>query len=441
MSFRAVRILYNCLLPMAFLLAAPGYLIKMVKRGNYGPNFGQRFGFYSKAARARLLTEQRPIWVHAVSVGETLVAHKLIRELRAQAPDIPIVLSSTTSTGHQLAHKHAAALGYTPIYNPLDFPPCVEAAFRLVCPRQIVLVEAEFWPNFLAAAKRDNVPVTLVNARLSPRSEARYRKFSPLTKPLFAQLDRVLVQAEPDITRWAELGVDRQKITCAGSIKFDYEGLPDPKAQVARLRQLLAKLRGGATGPVVLAGSTHPGEEKFIGEAFLELKKTVPNAYLVVVPRHFERADAVVRDLRSAGFAPVLKTRSADLDQRTGEPCLIVDTTGELQAWYHLADVVLIGKSFLADGGQNPVEPLIAGKPVIMGPNMQNFAPFVAKLVAAGGCIQLANPGELVAALQQLLEHPTRRAEIVANGLALLSPDQGSSRRVAALILDPPKSS
>ncbi|MFT5470602.1 MAG: 3-deoxy-D-manno-octulosonic-acid transferase [Verrucomicrobiales bacterium] len=438
MSFGVVLIIYNLLFPIAVLIGLPTYLVKMIKRGNYGRDFWQRFGFYSNEAKKRLSGEA-PIWVHAVSVGEVIIAQKLIRDLRAQAPEIPIVLSCTTSTGRELADKSAESIGYIAVYNPLDFPLVVASAFRNIRPRQIVLVEAEMWPNFLWWAKKRAIPVTLANARLSPRSERRYAKFRALTKPLFERLDQVLVPTEPDIERWTKLGVSPEKITCTGSIKYDQEGMPDPAEKVREFQQLLERVRGDQTGPVILAGSTHAGEEAFIGEVVLELQKTAPDIFYVVVPRHWERGKTVAKDLESAGFAPILKTEFEPENQAkstNNKPtALIVNTTGELSAWYHLADIVLIGKSFLAEGGQNPIEPLLAGKPSVVGPNMQNFAALTEKLLAVDGCVMAEGASGLVVALQQLLADSDRRAQLAANGRGILAPDQGASERSAGEIL------
>ncbi len=212
-----------------------------------------------------------------------MLAHKLIRALRQQAPGQPIVLSCTTSTAQALAQKNVQ-LGYTAIYNPFDLPGPVRRAFRQIRPRLIVLIEAEIWPNLLWQAKREDVPIVLANARLSPRSERRFRRFSGLTRPLFQRLNLAMAQTRADVARIAGLGVKRDRIVHTGSIKFDQEGLPDPAPQVAEFRHLLDRLRDGKTGEVILAGSTHDGEEKAIAQAYLNLKPHHPNAYLVVVP-------------------------------------------------------------------------------------------------------------------------------------------------------------
>jgi len=439
MNLRSVLAIYNLLLPAGMVLTAPAYLIKMFRRGNYGRDFFQRFGFYSKPARAALNEESvRPVWVQAVSVGEVLVALKFIQALRIRFPDQPIVLSCTTSTAHELALTRSSALCHV-LYHPLDLPWAVDSAFQLVRPKFLVLVEAELWPNLLARAGREGIPVILINARLSPRSERRYQAFSALTRPLFAQLDHVHVQSHDDGKRWARLGIPPERISCPGSIKYDQTTQPVPHGQIANFAELLRAIRGGQEGPVVLAGSTHAGEEKLIAEAFLRVREQIPNAFLILVPRHFERAEAVRRDLRSTGLDPVLKTELGNhprvVPPPTPERCLVVNTTGELWAWYHLADVVLIGKTFLSDEGQNPIEPILAGKPVITGPVMKNFASLAERLKAAGGCVTVPNAEALPEAMVGLLRDSDRAAMIVQAGLRVVQEDQGAAvRTVNALV-------
>ena len=438
MNLRSVSLLYNILLPPGMLLTAPAYLAKMFRRGNYGQDFFQRFGFYSESARAKLGGgATRPVWVQAVSVGEVLVALKFIQALRRDYPGQPVALSCTTSTAHELALVRCQGLCEV-LYHPLDLPWAVASAFALLQPKLLVLVEAEIWPNLLSQARHDGVPVVLINARLSPRSERRYQSFAALTRPLFEELAQVQVQTTDDAARWSRLGIPPERISCPGSIKYDQTTQPVPEAMIESFGALLAALRGNAQGPVVLAGSTHPGEEKLIAEAFLKVREQMPDAFFVVVPRHFERAEEVRRDLRACGLDPVLKTELAG-DSPTIPPpapgrCLVVNTTGELWAWYHLADVVLIGKTFLSDEGQNPIEPILAGKPVITGPELKNFASLAERLTAAGGWVQVSQPSELPEAIAGLLRAPERASAIVAAGRSVVEQDQGASARTVATL-------
>ena len=205
-----IRLLYNLLFPFALLFFLPGYVVKMLRRGNYREKFGQRLGFYDPATRAKLSAGHQT-WLHAVSVGEVMIALKLAAKMKAHEPDLRIALTTTTTTGFALARRQAPEW-IEVLYTPLDFWPIMRRAFALIRPRRIVLVEAEVWPNLSALAQQRKIPLALVNARLSPRSERRFRQFRWFVRPYFQKLDLVCVPEENDIARWQSLGVDRDRI-------------------------------------------------------------------------------------------------------------------------------------------------------------------------------------------------------------------------------------
>src|SRR6266496_368730 len=217
---RVIRFIYNLFWPIGLLFFLPGYLMKMVRRGGYRKKFGQRLGIYDRNLRARLSQrrEKRPTWLHAVSVGEVMIALKLAQQLRTLEPDVPCVLTTTTTTGFALANKNAPPW-IEVMYTPLDFWPVMRRAFSTIRPAKIVLVEAEIWPNLAAEAGAHRIPLVLVNARLSPRSERRFRRFRFFVAPTFRLLDLICVQEREDVDRWAALGVERSRIEYTGSIK------------------------------------------------------------------------------------------------------------------------------------------------------------------------------------------------------------------------------
>ncbi len=299
----AVRILYNLAFPFVLLALLPGFLFRMLKRGKYRHKFGQRFAIYSPRVRQKL-SRGGWTWVHAVSVGEVLIALKLIREMKNRDPQLPVVLSTTTSTGFALASREQGE-NFETIYNPIDFFWTARRAVRLIRPRRLILVEAEVWPNLTAEAKARGATLALVNARLSSRSESRYRMIRPLASAIFNQLDLLCVQEPADAKRWESLGVDARKILCTGSIKFDDQG---EDSRVRRnFRQTLAELGVGESAPVILAGSTHSGEECLIGEIVIRLKQDFPNLFYVVVPRHAERWREVREQLDRLGLRVALR--------------------------------------------------------------------------------------------------------------------------------------
>ncbi|MEZ5301040.1 MAG: glycosyltransferase N-terminal domain-containing protein [Verrucomicrobiales bacterium] len=426
-----VLALYNLLLPIGILASLPGFVIKMLRRGGYARGFATRFALYGSD-----LPRACDLWVHAVSVGEMNVALKLIAALRAIDPACTIALSTTTSTGMALARERAPS-GVYPIYNPLDFPPVALAALRRLRPRQLILVEAEVWPNLAALARWRGIPVSLVNARLSPRSERRYAKFRALTAPIFGLLSRAFVQEADDVARFAALGIDPRFITVAGSVKYDLEGADHSPEQEAAFRELIRRLWGEAPGPLLLAASTHAGEEAWIAGALPALRESVPGLKFLAAPRHFERAHLAMGELRAAGCTPALRSAAGQGDAAPeGCDTLVIDSTGELRAWQALADAVVVGKSFLSHGGQNPAEAAALGKPVLFGPHMENFAPLVADLLKAGGAIQTpADPEALAAALRRVFTRAGDAAELGARAKATLEKHRGATRRTAEALL------
>jgi 3-deoxy-D-manno-octulosonic-acid transferase len=382
-----IRLIYNLLWPIGLLLFLPGYLVKMFRRGGYREKFGQRFGIYDRHLSARLYWK-KPIWLHAVSVGEVTIALKLSRQIRALKPDQHFVLTTTTTTGFAFANKNAPDW-IDVMYSPLDFWPIMRRAFASINPTRVILVEAEIWPNMVAEAKARKIPIALVNARLSSRSEKRFRTFHGFIAPTFRLLDRVCVQNSGDIDKWKAFGVDETRITVVGSIKYDPE---DVRVNPKVARETLAGF-GLEKRTVIFGGSTHAGEEKILGEVFRALRRDFVDLLLVVAPRHTERTMEIQRELTEMDFQIALRSQPPAADPFLN--CLLIDTTGELHDWYGVATLVFIGKSLLASGGQNPAEAILAGKPVVFGPHMENFAALAKSLVEQNGAIQVNSPTDL----------------------------------------------
>lgn len=425
----AVRLLYNLAFPFVLIALLPGFLFRMLRRGKYRHKFGQRFAIYSPRVREKL-SQGGWTWVHAVSVGEVLIAQKFIRELKRREPELRVVLSTTTSTGFALASTEKSDW-LEPIYNPVDFYWSARAAVRLIRPKRLILVEAEIWPNLTAEAKKQGASLALVNARLSARSEARYRMVRGFVAPVFNQLDLLCVQEEPDAGRWAALGVDREKILVTGSIKFDDSEESAP--QKRDFRPALRELGVDDSAPVLLAGSTHAGEEKLLGEVFVRLKKDFPNLFYLVVPRHAERWRAVRDELSQLGLKVAVRL---DDDAVVQNPdVLLANTTGELRDWYDTATVVFVGKTVLAHGGQNPAEAVAAGKAVVVGPYMENFSTLVSQLVRAGGIVQVPDAAALEGSIRELLRDPARRETLAASGVKCFASHHGATARTCEAIL------
>ena len=286
-----IRFIYNLLWPLGLVFFLPGYLIKMFRRGNYREKFGQRLGIYDAHLRARLYWK-KSFWLHAVSVGEVTIALKLARQIRILKPDLHCVLTTTTTTGFAFANQNAPEW-IEVMYSPLDFWPIMRRAFATISPKAIILVEAEVWPNFVAEAHAKEIPIALVNARLSPRSEKRFRMFRRFVAPTFRLLDAIYVQNLEDIERWKAIGAEETKIHHVGSIKYDPENVEvDPEIPAAVLAGFGLEKR-----TVIFGGSTHNGEEKVLAEVFRALRRDFVDLLLILAPRHTERTAEIRREL------------------------------------------------------------------------------------------------------------------------------------------------
>jgi 3-deoxy-D-manno-octulosonic-acid transferase len=423
-----IRLFYNLLYPLGLLLFLPGQISKLLRRGNYRHGFGQRFGVYDREVRARLAS-RRCTWIHAVSVGEVAIALKLSAKLKELDPGFFCVLTTTTTTGFAFANQEAGE-GMEVLYSPLDFWPIMRRAYAVIRPIRVILVEAEVWPNLAAEARRRGLPLALVNARLSPRSERRFRRFLFLIAPTFGCLDLVCVQEAEDVERWVALGVSRERIHHVGSIKYDpAETTVNPETPLRVLRAF------GIDGdrPILFGGSTHAGEEEMVGEIFQRLRSEFPALTLIVAPRHVERAGEIRSRLTRLGLKVSLRTE-AGAAQTSPPDCILLDSTGELQNWYAVATIVFVGKSLTARGGQNPVEPILAGKPVLFGPHMENFSALAQALIANEAAIQIQDPSSLQEKIAWLLRDRDAALRLVANARAVLARHSGATGRTALLV-------
>jgi 3-deoxy-D-manno-octulosonic-acid transferase len=421
-SFLGMAI-YRLLLPGLFLVAFPAWLIKMARRGGFGSGLRERLSWY------RTSLDYEPcaaVHLHAVSVGEALLALKLLREWRKADPDQRFVLATGTATGHAVALENAPD-DVRVVYAPLDFKWMVRRYLNRFEPTQIVLVEGEAWPNLLHECNRRAVPVRLVNARVSPRSKRRYQKFATWIRPVFSLLDLVAVQEPEDADIWNELGISRDRIIVTGSLKFDPGSGARPQAR-AEFSGMLGAF--GSDRPIVLAASTHAGEEILIARA---LREASSEALFAVVPRHAERRTEVRAALEAEGFEVILRS-SFSPPSTPSNAVFVIDSTGELRDWTAHADVVVIGKSFLGSGGQNPCEAVIAGKPVVFGPHMENFEPLATRLASSGGCLRVETSENLAKTLRTALAGgPLLKSGIIA-ARATLARHEGACARTVLLL-------
>ena len=397
---------YNVLFAVVYACMLPKFIGRMRRRGGYGPGFMQRFGVYDAHVLAKL--KERPrIWVHAVSVGEVFVALHFIDAIRERRPDIGFVLTTTTSTGHAQAQAKLPADDVL-LYFPADFPAVVRRVVNRVQPVAVLLTECELWPNLLRRLNRERVPVFVINGRISASSFRGYSHVRPFFRRAAAWVDQLFVQAEVDRERLLSLGAPEARISVMGSAKYDV-AQPDAGGE-AIARQILVNARMNPDAPLLVAGSTWPGEETVLLDIFARLRERHPDLQLILVPRHMERRDEVEALLKESRLTYVKRT-DMEGGQQSGVPSvLLADTTGELKHYYSVGSVIFVGKSLGDnDGGQNPIEPAMFGKPIIVGPHMENFPGVIQDFLSMDALIQVADAGELEAQLGLLLGDASAR--------------------------------
>jgi len=411
--------LYYCLLPLLVL--------RMLWRSRLAPAYRQRLPERFGLFRARPDLEVPAIWVHAVSVGETLAAAPLLEGLLRDYPAYRIVLTTTTPTGSE---RVRALFGHRVfhVYIPWDLPGSLRRFLRRTRPRLLLLMETELWPNMLHYSRAAGCRVVLANARLSARSARGYARLPRLTRELLRGLDVAACQSTADSERFLSLGLGPAAAVVTGNIKFDLSIAPGLWARAAALQQVFA----GAGRPVLVAASTHEGEEPIILAAYRELRQVLGGCLLVLVPRHPERFDAVFALCRQQGWA-VLR-RSAGTDPSAADDILLGDTMGELPLLLGTATVAVFGGSMVAHGGHNVLEAAAWGVPVISGPHMENFGDISEQLCAAGGMRQLQDPAGLAPCLLDLLRDPEQRRRMGAAGREVVARNRGASARLLDLV-------
>ena len=389
------NILYNLFFPLAFLFFLPGLIIKLIRRPGAKKNYPERFAVFTEEKKARLKALEHPVWLHAVSVGETNLALTAIFAWRKVNPKRRFVLSTSTTTAQEIAQKKVPE-GVEVIFCPIDFLPFVRRVYRLIQPSGLVVFETEIWPNLIRTAKKRGLKIALVNARMSDKSMRGYKRFRCFFAPVIRHFDEICVQTAADRERFEAVAPDMaDKIEVGGNIKFDQRApenfkLPD-----------LSSVFPPSAGPVIIAASTHPDEEKMIADAFLRLKLKVPDAVLIIVPRHAERGAELAEMLREKGICYFRRTAGPKPEKYVD--CLLADTTGELMGFIAASDIVIMGKTLAGNNeGQNIIEPAVLGKAIISGRELRNFRQAMEILKKADAVLTVETDGELDKALYML---------------------------------------
>ncbi|WP_343348842.1 lipid IV(A) 3-deoxy-D-manno-octulosonic acid transferase [Pseudomonas sediminis] len=411
------RPLYTLLLHLALPLIALRLALRARKAPAYARRINERFSLG--------LPTMQPggIWVHAVSVGESIAAAPMIRALQSHYPELPITVTCMTPTGSE---RIQAMFGNSVqhCYLPYDLPWAAARFLERVQPCLAVVMETELWPNHIHQCAKRGIPVALANARLSERSARGYARFAKLTAPMLAELSLIAVQTQAEAQRFLTLGARPECVEVTGSIKFDLKidaELPQRAAELRR--QWQAEQR-----PVWIAASTHAGEDEIVLAAHRQLLTTRPDALLILVPRHPERFNSVHDLCISEG----LKTRRRSMGEavQASDQVLLGDTMGELLFLYALADIAFVGGSLVANGGHNLLEPAALGKPVLSGPHLFNFLEIAAQLRDAGALSEVENAAQLADRIATLLNEPSEMQSMSQAGLSVLKANQGALERL-----------
>ncbi len=425
-------LLYHILFAVGYTLMMPKFVWRMCRRGGYRRGFMQRFGCYDAVTLGKI-REKRRLWIHAVSVGEAYVAERYLRVIRERNPGLSVVFSANTSTGHSVAQSFLGDDDIL-IYFPVDFPWVVKRVLNRVNPLGVIFTESELWPTFIRECAKRFLPMVLINGRISDRSFPRYRFLRSFFGPVLSKISLFLVQGEVDRERLCAIGASKGAIHVVGSAKYDI-GARDRESE-ARIISEIKKMGLGGDVIILVGGSTWPGEEAVLTRCLQSLRGEYPRLRLLLVPRHAERGNEVAAELRAMG-ENVLQRSSAETGAERSldlPDILLADTTGELSAIYRMADIVFVGKSLFAHGGQNFIEPASFGKPVVVGPFTGNFPTAIREFREADAIIEVSDETELCDAIRRSLSDTGYSKGIAERGEALVASKAGVVARSVDMI-------
>ena len=392
------------------------------KHPDYDKNIGERFGRVSRRNDA-------PIWIHAVSVGETIAAAPLIQKLQAQHPDWPLLLTNTTPTGAEQARRLFGE-GISQHYAPYDTPTAINRFLDNVRPRALVIVETELWPNWIVALGKRKIPVMVANARMSEKSAAGYARLGTMVSDMMGGLSAVAAQYTADAQRFVALGASARVVQTTGNIKADI-ALTDQDRRIAELAQAQC---GNRRQPIILAASTHSGEDEILLDALIKLRESYPEILLYIVPRHPARADDISKLAEQRGLVSLKRSTE---DVLMPERCTVIigDQMGELRGLLGVADLVVMGGTLVDHGGHNPLEPAAWKLPVLAGPSQRNFDSLFQEMEAAGALARTSNDVDsVVSSVTNLWENPEYRVAMGEAAFSYLEGQQGAAERMLSIL-------
>ncbi len=427
-------LLYNFLLIMLVTITFPLWFYKVVTKEKHRKGFWEKLGIGSRLGSAFISVPEGSyrIHIHAVSVGEVIAAIPFVREIRQRHPQVLLSLSTVTPTGNELAHKRLPEVDQI-LYSPFDLPWSVKRFINRFRPDLYISVETELWPNILREVKRSGARSVIINGRISPDAFKGYKRFRQFMKRVLSNVDIFCMQSDEDAERIREIGAPSGSVTVTGNMKYDQKFIEMSNDLINSKMNLFGINNGDK---VIVAGSTHPGEDEVILSSYVECLKDESKLRLIIVPRHIERTAEIERLARARGLDVKRRTGlvNAEINSVPYKTIIVVDTIGELSTLYSIATVVIIGGSFVPHGGQNPLEAMFYRKPLIFGKHMFNFKLITKEILACGAGRMVENKESLKDALQELLKNTGRRKEMGEMGYKIIVRNRGAVERNLAIV-------
>lgn len=419
-------ILYHLLLLLYFIVSLPLLLLKVFT--GKAAQVKEQFGFLPRALLEDL-KNQKTVWIHGVSVGETVAASPICAEIRRQFPHARIVFSTVTATGRAMAEKLIPADHF--IYFPFDLPMVVKRVFARIKPVLVLIMETELWPNFIKTAHQMGAKVLLVNGRISEKSFRRYRLLGSFFRDMLNKMDALIMQSPQDVDYALALGADEKRVYNYGNTKYDVKISPHASGGE---RSLQKELHLDGVSPILVVGSTHANEEELFIPLYKRVKAKFPNLVMILAPRHPERVAEIEPLYKKAGIPTIRRTELMNRKARGEASVIFLDTIGELLSVYRLADLVFVGGSLVKFGGHNILEPAVYGRPILVGPYMDDFTDILNLFLNHDACIQVNNPDELEAKILYYLENKHEAEEMGRNALRIVHSNQGATDKVVSLV-------
>ena len=418
-------LLYNILMVLVAVIGLPFFAFRCIRERRFRERLRHNLGFFPPETLAKV-AGRSPVWFQAASVGEVVAASSIIREFKRQMPEVPVLISSGTISGYDMAHRIIPEADAV-IFYPPDLPGMPDRIVGKILPRAYVPVETELWPNFIRSARKRSIPVIMVNGRIGERSVDHYRQMRRMFTKMLDTVVCFCMQSTVDAQYVIQLGADPHKVIVTGNTKYDQNYSLVTKDEKLVFRR---ELGFSDAAPVIIAGSTHRGEEEILLEVLRVVRNKFANVKMLLAPRDIPRSESIAELIRRQGFSVALRSRFAPAAaQQPDTDVVLLDTIGELGRFYSLADVVFIGGSLVSHGGHNILEPAAQGKPVIVGPHMFNFKATYALFAARGACATVLDGQELAKKMLELLTDRASADRMGQEAAAIVAENQGAAVR------------